>query len=62
MSAWFILDQHGTILSADANPDYTQRPEPTGIIKEVSYGIMAAAGIDYCSNCGGKYNRQYNME
>ena len=24
----FILDQQGTIISADSNPDYTIRPEP----------------------------------
>jgi peroxiredoxin len=29
----FLLDQQGTILSADANPDYTKRPEPSDIIK-----------------------------
>ena len=29
----FILDQQGTILSADANPDYTVRPEPGDIIE-----------------------------
>ena len=28
----FILDQQGTILSADANTDYTVRPEPGDII------------------------------
>jgi len=26
------LDQQGTIISADANPDYTKRPEPSDII------------------------------
>jgi peroxiredoxin len=29
----FLLDQQGTILSADANPDYTKRPEPSDFIK-----------------------------
>ena len=32
MPGRFILDQQGTILSADVNPDYTKRPEPTDII------------------------------
>ena len=29
----FILDQQGTIISADCNPDYTIRPEPEGSVK-----------------------------
>lgn len=33
MPGRFILDQQGTILSADVNPDYTIRPEPGGIIE-----------------------------
>ena len=33
MPARFILDQQGTILSADVNPDYTIRPEPGDIIE-----------------------------
>jgi peroxiredoxin len=32
MPGRFILDQQGTLLSADVNPDYTKRPEPTDII------------------------------
>jgi len=28
----FIMDQQGTIISADVNPDYTKRPEPSEII------------------------------
>ena len=33
MPGRFILDQQGTILSADVNPDYTIRPEPADIIE-----------------------------
>jgi peroxiredoxin len=33
MPGRFILDQQGTILSADVNPDYTKRPEPGDIIE-----------------------------
>jgi peroxiredoxin len=33
MPGRFILDQQGTILSADVNPDYTKRPEPDDIIE-----------------------------
>jgi peroxiredoxin len=33
MPARFILDQKGTIISADVNPDYTIRPEPDEIIE-----------------------------
>lgn len=33
MPARFILDQTSTILSAEANPDYTVRPEPEETIK-----------------------------
>ncbi len=33
MPGRFILDQQGTILSADVNPDYTIRPEPGDIIE-----------------------------
>jgi peroxiredoxin len=32
MPARFILDQKGTIISADVNPDYTIRPEADDII------------------------------
>jgi peroxiredoxin len=32
MPGRFILDQQGTILSADVDPDYTRRPEPSDII------------------------------
>ena len=33
MPGRFILDQQGIILSTDADPDYTKRPEPSDIIK-----------------------------
>jgi peroxiredoxin len=33
MPGRFILDQQGTIISADVNPDYTIRPEPEDIIE-----------------------------
>ena len=33
MPGRFILDQQGTILSEDVNPDYTKRPEPVDIIE-----------------------------
>ena len=29
----FILDQQGTIISADSNPDYTIRPDPENIVE-----------------------------
>jgi len=32
MPARFVLDQEGKVVSAEANPDYTQRPEPSEII------------------------------
>ena len=32
----FILDQKGNVLSAEANPDYTHRPEPSEIVKELA--------------------------
>ena len=31
--ARFILDQQGTIISVDSDPDYTVRPEPEDIVK-----------------------------
>ena len=31
--ARFILDQHGTIINVDSDPDYTVRPEPEDIVK-----------------------------
>ena len=31
----FILDQKGNVVSAEANPDYTHRPEPSEIVKEL---------------------------
>ena len=31
----FILDQNGYVVSAEANPDYTHRPEPSEIVKEL---------------------------
>ena len=33
MPGRFILDQQGTIISADADPGYTKRPEPSDISK-----------------------------
>jgi peroxiredoxin len=33
MPGRFILNQEGTILSEDVNPDYTKRPEPDDIIE-----------------------------
>ena len=33
MPGRFILDQKGTIISADVNPDYTIRPEPGEIVE-----------------------------
>lgn len=33
MPARFILDQKGNVVSAEANPDYTQRPEPSEIVE-----------------------------
>jgi peroxiredoxin len=33
MPGRFILDQQGTIIRADVNPDYTIRPEPGGIVE-----------------------------
>ena len=43
MPGRFILDQQGTILSAEVDPDYTKRPEPSDIIKilEPVLGIKA---------------------
>jgi peroxiredoxin len=29
----FVLDQKGTVVSAEANPDYTRRPEPSEIVE-----------------------------
>ena len=31
--ARFILDQQGTIINVDSDPDYTVRPEPEDIVK-----------------------------
>ena len=33
MPARFVLDPKGTVVSAEANPDYTQRPEPSEIVE-----------------------------
>ena len=33
MPSRFILDQKGIVVSADANPDYTHRPEPSEIVE-----------------------------
>jgi peroxiredoxin len=35
MPGRFILDQKGKVVSAEANPDYTHRPEPSEILKEL---------------------------
>jgi len=32
MPARFVLDQKGNVVSAEANPDYTHRPEPSEIV------------------------------
>ena len=32
MPGRFVLDQQGKVVSAEANPDYTQRPEPSEIV------------------------------
>ncbi|SCX76124.1 AhpC/TSA family protein [Desulfoluna spongiiphila] len=34
--ARFILDTHGVVVSAEANPDYTKRPDPREIISAIS--------------------------
>jgi peroxiredoxin len=31
----FVLDKKGYVVSAEANPDYTHRPEPSEIVKEL---------------------------
>lgn len=33
MPARFVLDQKGAVVSAEANPDYTHRPEPSEIVE-----------------------------
>jgi peroxiredoxin len=33
--ATYILDQHSSVLYASANPDYTERPEPTDILHQL---------------------------
>ena len=35
MPGRFVLDQKGYVVSAEANPDYTHRPEPSEIVKEL---------------------------
>ena len=35
MPGRFILDQKGKVVSAEANPDYTLRPEPSEIVSEL---------------------------
>ena len=37
MPARFIIDQKGNVVSAEANPDYTHRPEPLEIVKELEH-------------------------
>ncbi|MGA9039958.1 MAG: peroxiredoxin-like family protein [Terriglobales bacterium] len=34
--ATYILDRDGTVLYASANPDYTERPEPTEILQKLA--------------------------
>ena len=36
MPGRFILDQKGKVVSAEANPDYTHRPEPSEIVNELA--------------------------
>ena len=36
MPARFILDQQGKVVSAEVNPDYTHRPEPSEIVKALA--------------------------
>ena len=36
MPGRFVLDQKGYVVSAEANPDYTLRPEPSEIVKELA--------------------------
>ena len=33
MPGRFVLDQNGNVVSAEANPDYTHRPEPSEIVE-----------------------------
>ena len=33
MPGRFVLNQQGNVVSAEANPDYTQRPEPSEIVE-----------------------------
>ena len=33
MPGRFVLDQNGKVVSAEANPDYTHRPEPSEIVE-----------------------------
>ena len=33
MPGRFVLDQKGNVVSAEANPDYTHRPEPSEIVE-----------------------------
>jgi len=33
MPGRFILDQNGNVVSSEANPDYTHRPEPSEIVE-----------------------------
>jgi peroxiredoxin len=33
MPARYVLDQQGKVVSAEANPDYTHRPEPSEIVE-----------------------------
>ena len=35
MPGRFVLDQKGNVVSAEANPDYTHRPEPSEIVKRL---------------------------
>lgn len=38
MPGRFILNNGGTVLSAEVHPDYTRRPEPADIVKALSAG------------------------
>lgn len=40
MPGRFVLDQQGTIISAEVNPDYTIRPEPADIVEILQAHIL----------------------
>ncbi len=35
MPATFVIDADGTIAYAEADPDYTRRPEPAGVVAAI---------------------------